>query len=100
MIRIVKPVTVPKILTTKGVEETRQDCADYDKSPDDYRSGTIKFDADSKIYGAKSVKNALLRAQYDKCCYYERKLSASARAAGQLATPRGALWSGLCASPL
>jgi uncharacterized protein (TIGR02646 family) len=77
MIRILKPAKAPKILITKGVEQTRKDCADYDKSPDDYRSGAKKFDADSKIYGAKSVKNALLRAQYDKCCYCERKLSAS-----------------------
>jgi len=77
MIRIVKPVKAPKILTTRGTEQTQKDCADYDNSPDDYRSGTQTFHAANGIYGAKSVKNALLRAQYDKCCYCERKLSPS-----------------------
>ena len=62
MIRIVKSVKPPPILTTKGVEQTRNDCAAYDNSPADYRSGAKKFNLDSTIYGAKGVKNALLRA--------------------------------------
>ena len=75
MIRIVKPVKPPKILTTKGTEQTRKDCAAYDDSPSDYRSGEKKFYIDSQIYGNKSVKNALLLAQHSKCCYCERKLN-------------------------
>lgn len=75
MIRIVKPVKPPKILTTKGTEQTRKDCAAYDDNPSDYRSGEKKFYIDRQIYGRKSVKNVLLHAQHCKCCYCERKLN-------------------------
>ncbi len=71
MIRTVKPPTAPRILMTRGVEQTEKDRAAYDANPDDYRSGTQTFHAANGIYGAKSVKNALLRAQHNKCCYCE-----------------------------
>jgi uncharacterized protein (TIGR02646 family) len=73
MIRIVKPPKAPKILMTRGVEQTKKDRDAYDANPDSYRSGTQTFHAPPGIYGAKSVKNALLRAQHDKCCYCESK---------------------------
>lgn len=78
MIRIKKPAKAPKILTTKGSEQTLKDCAVYDSHPSDYRSGSKKFEFNSGIYSAKSVKDALLKAQHRKCCYCESKfLSAS-----------------------
>ena len=75
MIQIVKSGKPPKNLTMKGTEQTQKDCAAYDDSPTDYRSGEKKFSIDSRIYGDKRVKNALLHAQYGKCCYCEWKLN-------------------------
>src|SRR5262245_20978307 len=77
MIRIVKPVQAPKILTTRGAAQIQQDCAAYDASPTDHRSGQKTFNFDNKIYGAESVREALRRAQYDKCCYCEKKFRAT-----------------------
>lgn len=83
MIRIVKPLKGPNILITKGAAQIQQDCAAYDASPTDYRSGEKTFNIDTKIYGAESVRKALRRAQYKKCCYCESKfrLLATFRAA-------------------
>ena len=71
MICIKKPVRSPRILTTKGAEQTQKDCAAYDIHPSDYRSGSKKFDFGKNIYSADSVKNALLKAQHYKRCYCE-----------------------------
>jgi hypothetical protein len=65
MIRIAKPIKPPKILTTKGVEQTQKDCAAYDSNTVAYRFGTKKFLFDGKIWG-KSVKKALMLAQHNK----------------------------------
>jgi len=92
MIRIKKPIKVPKILTTRGTAKTRQDRASYDANPTDYRSGEKKFNINTKIYGAKSVGNALLRAQYDKCCYCESKrFLATSYGAVEHHRPKGAV---------
>ncbi len=66
MIRIKKPNTAPRILRNRGVTQTDADKAAYDGAPQDYRSGNKTFEFERKIYAAKSVKNALLKAQYDK----------------------------------
>ena len=91
MIRIVKPDNVPKILTTKGAEQTQRDCTAYDNSPDDYRSGTKTFNSNNRIYGTKSVKNALLRAQNDKCCYCESKFLSTDYGDVEHYRPKGAV---------
>lgn len=90
MIRIVKPVNPPKILT-KGVEQTRKNCATYDNSPTDYHSGKKTFSTDSKIFGAKSVKNALLRMQHNKCCYCESKFRHTSYGAVEHYRPKGSV---------
>ena len=93
MIRIEKPIKVPPVLTTKGAEQTRKDCAAYDRYPGDYRSGSKKFDFDSNIYSAKSVKNTLLKAQHNKCCYCESKIypSSPSYSAVEHFRPKGAV---------
>jgi len=75
MIRIALPNVTPTILATEGVERTAEDCEAYDNSPND--SFSSKFDPLRSIYGAEEVKRALLSAQFDKCCYCERKFGAS-----------------------
>ena len=40
-----------------------------------YDAGQRDFNFSSSIYGAKSVKNALIQAQHDKCCFCESKIS-------------------------
>ena len=78
MIRIKKPEQVPAILQKRGREATRRLCEQYDSSPDAYRSGAKAFasrDFDSGIYGAKSVKDALQKAQHGKCAFCESKIT-------------------------
>ena len=73
MIRIRKPNTAPRILRNRGVTQTDADKAAYDSAPEDYRSGAKTFKFERKIYAAKSVKNALIKAQHEKCCFCEAK---------------------------
>ena len=89
MIRIVKPAMPPKILTTRGNKQTQTDCVAYDNSSADYRSGAKKFNLDTTIYGAKSVKNTLLRAQYNKCCYCESRFRHTSYGAVEHYRPKG-----------
>jgi len=91
MIRIVKPARVPKILLTKGAEQTREDCTAYDNSPADYDSGARKFDSDRKIYADKRVKNTLLRTQHNKCCYCESELSPTSYGVVEHYRPKGSV---------
>ena len=75
MIRIRKPDTPPSILRNRGVPQTDADKAAYDGAPQDYRSGDKTFEFKGSIYAAKSVKNALKKAQHDKCCFCEAKVA-------------------------
>ena len=75
MIRIRKPNTAPPILRNRGVTQTDVDKAAYDSAPQDYRSGDKTFEFKSRIYAAKSIKNALTKAQHDKCCFCEAKVT-------------------------
>ena len=75
MIRIRKPDTAPRILRNRGVTQTDADKAAYDGAPQDYRSGDKTFEFKGSIYAAKSVKNALTKAQHDKCCFCEAKVT-------------------------
>lgn len=74
MIRVVKPVKPPRILHHEdysGPKATKTLKAAYDSGKRDFTSD----DFNSKIYGAKSVKNALIKAQHDKCCFCESKVT-------------------------
>ncbi|UJB68323.1 hypothetical protein HRE53_17425 [Acaryochloris sp. 'Moss Beach'] len=72
MIRIDKPKTAPQKLTTDGETKSKSHINDYKKASGDYQSGTKTFSFSNKIYGHKSVKEALIRAQHKKCCFCER----------------------------
>lgn len=75
MIRIKKPKNPPKILQEKGKTEIDALCREYLHNKADYESGKKKFEFDSKIYGNKSVKNALVKAQHGKCFFCESKFT-------------------------
>ena len=78
VIRIKKPKQAPAILRTRGGQATTQLCENYDSSSGDYKNGTRSFtsrDFDSTLYGAQSVKNALRKAQHDKCAFCESKVT-------------------------
>ncbi len=70
MIRIEKPAG-PRILTgtdNRGPKETQ-------KLKDSSDAGETDFEFKSNIYGAKSVKNALIKAQHGKCCFCESQFT-------------------------
>ena len=69
MIRIKKPQKVPQILKDKGAKEKLAMCDAYENS------GKRDFDFDRKIYADKTVKEALILAQHDKCFLCESKIT-------------------------
>ena len=72
MIRIHKPKTPPEKLAIDGKQKRRSHCISYSRNPSAYETGTKKFEFDSSIYAHKSVKQALIQAQHQKCCFCER----------------------------
>jgi hypothetical protein len=68
MIRVNKPHGAPAILNTKGKAMRRAHIAAYNR-------GERKFGFDAKIYGHKTVKEALIKAQHDKCFLCESKIT-------------------------
>jgi uncharacterized protein (TIGR02646 family) len=60
MISINKPKDAPQILSTKGKNKRRALCAAYTR-------GKREFEFDKDIYGDKTVKEALIKAQHGKC---------------------------------
>lgn len=90
MIRIERPAEIPSVLREKGRLEKNKICREYDNSPADYQSGRKKIAFDNKIYGHHSVKRSLAEAQHDKCCYCEKKFSATSYGAVEHFRPKGA----------
>ncbi len=68
MIPISKGET-PKILAEKGQALVAQ-------MKIAYTNGQRKFDFDSAVYGGKTVKDLLINAQHNKCCFCESSLHA------------------------
>lgn len=68
MIRVVKPAKAPQVLLTKGKAKRRAHVAAYNR-------GDRAFKFDPKIYGHKTVKEALIKAQHDKCFLCESKIT-------------------------
>jgi uncharacterized protein (TIGR02646 family) len=68
MIRVNKPHDAPGILNTKGKAKRRAHVAAYNR-------GERKWEFDAKIYGHKTVKEALIKAQHDKCFLCESKIT-------------------------
>jgi hypothetical protein len=75
LIRIKKRHDAPAILKNRGRSETRRICDLYDASTGDRGKEAKAFVFDSGLYAAKSVKNALLKAQHGKCCFCESRVS-------------------------
>jgi uncharacterized protein (TIGR02646 family) len=75
VIRVVKPAQPPAILRNRGRATTQALCDAFDAAPQDFLDGVKTFAFDSSLYGAKSVKNALRRAQHEKCCFCESKFT-------------------------
>ena len=91
MIRVERPVQAPVVLRGAGRDETNLNCEAYDSDEDAYRSGSNKFNFNRGIYAHESVKDALLLAQHDKCCYCERKFRATSYGAVEHFRPKGAV---------
>ncbi len=68
MIRIKKPRKAPSVLANEGKAKCLEHCNDYD-------IGKIDFKFASKIYAHKSVKAALIAAQFGKCFACESKFT-------------------------
>ncbi len=75
MIRIKKPAQAPAVLLSRGVSMTRELCEQYDANVEAYKNGSKRFDFRASLYRSTSVKNALQRAQYDKCALCESKVT-------------------------
>jgi hypothetical protein len=82
MIRVAKPGQAPRILRERG-----QRTAEADRQAFEGGERTFKFD--SSIYGAKSVKSALINAQHDKCAFCESKVSHIAHGDVEHYRPKG-----------
>jgi uncharacterized protein (TIGR02646 family) len=67
MIRVIKPEQAPRILRERGQRTTEQNQSAFE-------AGTRTFEFDSSLYGAKSVKNALIGAKHGKCAFCEAKI--------------------------
>jgi uncharacterized protein (TIGR02646 family) len=75
VIEIRKPKTAPKKLRTAGQKKKEAHCDSYKRNKKAYAKGDKKFDFDSDIYGHKTVKQTLMKAQHDKCCFCESKVT-------------------------
>jgi hypothetical protein len=64
MIRITKPEQAPSILRERGRRTTEENKRSFE-------NGERVFEFDGSLYGAKSVKNALIKAQQGKCAFCE-----------------------------
>lgn len=67
MIRVEKPDQAPRILRQRGRRTT-------EANQQAFESGERSFAFDNSLYGAKSVKNALIKAQHGKCAFCESKI--------------------------
>lgn len=67
MIRITKPEQPPRILRERGQQTTAANQAAFE-------AGIREFRFDSSLYGAKSVKSALIAAQRGKCAFCESRV--------------------------
>jgi uncharacterized protein (TIGR02646 family) len=65
MIRITNPPP-PQILLIEGKAETERNKRLYEE-------GNREFDIQNRLYGHKTVKESLKKAQHHKCCFCERK---------------------------
>ncbi len=89
MIRVNRPTRAPRILAGRGAKQRAKLCAEYDLAPEDYRSGRKELSFKRDIYAAKSVKNALIKAQHGKCAFCESMVRAVAHGDVEHFRPKG-----------
>jgi uncharacterized protein (TIGR02646 family) len=82
MIRVAKPEQAPAILRNRGQRTT-------EANQQAFVNGELLFEFDSSIYGAKSVKSALKKAQHNKCAFCESKVSHIAHGDVEHYRPKG-----------
>ncbi len=78
----IKKRKIPDLLATKGREKIKQQKIDFD-------SGKPKFEIDSSIYGHKTVKSALKKTQFNKCCFCEANVTAVSHGDVEHFRPKG-----------
>ena len=91
MIKICRPADVPQILVRAGRRKTQELCEAYDGNRREYDTGDRKHKFESNVYAHRTVKEALLLAQRQKCCYCESKFSATSYGAVEHFRPKGAV---------
>ena len=74
MIRIDRPAEIPKVLSGRGKKQTEKLCRDYDAASADFGSRKRTFAFNEKLYGDRTVKEALVLAQHGKCCFCEQRV--------------------------
>jgi uncharacterized protein (TIGR02646 family) len=74
VIRIDRPAEIPRILASRGKKQTEKLCRDYDAASADFGSRKRTFTFDEKLYGDRTVKEALVLAQHGKCCFCEQRV--------------------------
>ena len=89
MIRVQKPSAPTKL--NEGKELTKANCESYDAYTVDYNEGKRKFDFHNRIYGHKTVRDVLEKAQFQKCCFCEGKFTANAAGDVEHYRPKGAV---------
>jgi uncharacterized protein (TIGR02646 family) len=70
MIRVLKPAA-PGVLLERGAAATLELCAGYEAAAAEYNRGALTFVFDDSIYAARAVKDALRKAQHNKCAFCE-----------------------------
>jgi uncharacterized protein (TIGR02646 family) len=71
MARLRRP-RCPAILRRRGPKKTQALCDQFDASPP-HRDGSVPFVFDGTLYGHRTVRKALERAQHAKCGYCEAR---------------------------
>lgn len=89
MIPISKPALAPAVLNTRGKTQIRAMSAAFTRSPASYLKGEKKFAFESGIYGHKSVKEVLIKAQHGKCFLCESKVTHVAHGDVEHFRPKG-----------
>jgi len=93
MILVKKPRAAPNALAP-GTAASAAHRRAYDRAPQSYDTGTVKFAFNGAIYGHATVKEALKVVQHHKCCYCEARFDASYSGDVEHYRPKGAVGAG------
>jgi len=90
MILVGRPSKIPSALA-RGVRLRQEMEQLWDAHSIDYQSGIRKFQFEKSVYGHKTVKTALAKAQFEKCCYCEGEFRAHVAGDVEHYRPKGAI---------